>query len=295
MILRAVTGCTVPVFIFLSGYMTGENSVRDVKLFLIRRFKRLVIPFVIWTILYSLIEFFCHHNPNVTFQSVLLGTNAVQLYYLIVMMQLTLLTPVFFKCKDQKRLLIICILINIINGMIHEIYYYHYREEMPYDMHLFTCFIAYYALGLYMKKYGVERIKKLSLWVCSGLVGITGIISVLSEYLRLRWIGNVLVSVSFNTNANLLYTFAVILWMFRIREKTEHWSVKWLEWCGRASMGIFLIHWVYENDLKMWMTDHINIKYLMWCNPLLIIVTVLLCAGTILVYDQIRRRIKIRK
>lgn len=292
MILRAATGCTVPVFIFLSGYMTGENSVRDVKRFILRRFKRIAIPFAVWTVLYSLIEFFVYHNGNVTFLSVVLGTNAVQLYYLLVMLQLTLLTPVFFQCKDKKLVLILCIVINILNGLIHEMYYFRHKTEMAYDMHLCTSFIAYYVLGLYMKHYGVEKIKKLPVWLCGVLALISCSISILSEYIRLQRTGNVLVSVSFNTNWNLLYTFAIIILIFRIREAAVNCSVKWLEWCGRASMEIFLIHWVFENALKLWMINHISIKYLMWCNLLLLIMTVLLSVVSIILYDRIRRGIK---
>lgn len=94
---RPFINFAVALFIFLSGYLTKiENN--DWRRFYKRRIKRVLIPYIIWTIMYTL----PHTDPK-RLVSCLLTTNAShQLYYIFVYIQFVLLTPWIGKLAKSK-------------------------------------------------------------------------------------------------------------------------------------------------------------------------------------------------
>lgn len=92
---RPFVNFAVAMFIFLSGYLTkreNENWVRFIK----KRCLRVLIPYFIWTIVYTL--------PSFSFQQLAFNLvttkSAYTLYYIFVYMQLVILTPLL--CSAAK-------------------------------------------------------------------------------------------------------------------------------------------------------------------------------------------------
>ena len=88
MILRQFINFPVALFIFMSGYFVNPEKTKDYKQYLVRRGVKLLLPYLVWSLIY-LVDF-------------LLGDSAPQLYYCIVLLQLTVLTPLILKWVENK-------------------------------------------------------------------------------------------------------------------------------------------------------------------------------------------------
>ena len=86
---------------FLSGYLTkieNENWFSFYK----KRIFRVIIPYVIWTILYTLPNVLSSGNILLIAKNVITAQAAATLYYIFVYIQFVLLTPVLAKLAKSK-------------------------------------------------------------------------------------------------------------------------------------------------------------------------------------------------
>jgi len=56
---RIIINFAVAVFIFLSGYFTKSEKIKNTKSFFQNRFKKLYIPFITWSLIYTIIARIC--------------------------------------------------------------------------------------------------------------------------------------------------------------------------------------------------------------------------------------------
>ncbi len=84
------------MFIFLSGYLTKDNII-DYKSFAIKRIKRVLIPYVLWTIFYSI----AFKEFNII-ENLLLAKTPDIFYYIIVYIEFVIITPLILKLAKSK-------------------------------------------------------------------------------------------------------------------------------------------------------------------------------------------------
>ena len=105
LIMRSVINFPVAIFVFLSGYFTNADRVLgDSRSYVISRAKRLLTPFLVWSTIYSLISIILNNRDFNMFKFIaklLLGLSSGQLYYILVLIQLTLLIPLMIKAIKQ--------------------------------------------------------------------------------------------------------------------------------------------------------------------------------------------------
>lgn len=89
---RPFLNFAVAMFIFLSGYLTKTEN-EDWIHFIKKRCLRVMIPYIVWTIIYTL--------PSFSFQKLAFNLvttkSAYTLYYVFVYIQLVILTPLLCK------------------------------------------------------------------------------------------------------------------------------------------------------------------------------------------------------
>ncbi len=96
--LRPFLNFAVAAFVFLSGYLTPREKAADADTFLRRRLGKIAAPYVVWTILYLVAR--GAFAPLTVLTAFVVGGSA-QLYYLVVYLQLVLLTPLLFRLLGQ--------------------------------------------------------------------------------------------------------------------------------------------------------------------------------------------------
>ena len=85
----------VATFIFLSGYLTKTDNDNWLK-FYIRRIMRVLVPYIIWTVIYSIPDI-QSSGPSAMVKNLLCANATTTLYYIFVYIQFVLLTPLLGK------------------------------------------------------------------------------------------------------------------------------------------------------------------------------------------------------
>lgn len=97
--LRPFLNFAVAAFVFLSGYLTPRERAADAGAFLRRRIGKIAAPYVVWTALYLVARGAL--APLAVLTALIVGAGSAQLYYLVVYLQLTLLTPWLLRLLDR--------------------------------------------------------------------------------------------------------------------------------------------------------------------------------------------------
>lgn len=268
----------VPVFFFISGYMT-PSTIPSIKTYYGKRLKRILLPFLVWSGIYTLANVFLYHQ-SVTVVSFLLGTNAIQLYYLVVMLQLVLITPVLVAVRQRKGLLILCIFITLVNNLMHMNYWLKFHDVPANEFILFTGFLAYYYLGIFFKTTGVaEKLNcRRGRLVCGTLLVGGAAVMLLAAYHFLDLMDSVPVATSYNSPFVLLYAATVILFIMAFKDCFRSNALtKKIAWVGVHSMDFFLAHWLVMMPMKTWIyTDYRQVNF--WLRHLVLsALTFILC------------------
>ena len=141
---RNVSNVAVPIFIFLSGfYYNNEKNLKN-KNYLKGKIKRLFIPLIIWDVLYFML--FTNHSIEklITFKS------APHLYYILVLIQLILLTPLIQKMVNKKNFVW---LITPIYLILYRVLWFTNGESIiPFQEYYFLGWLIYYMFGLYTRQ-----------------------------------------------------------------------------------------------------------------------------------------------
>lgn len=90
----------VATFIFLSGYLTKDQG-EDWKAFYFRRIRRVAVPYLIWSILYSIPDMIAS-GPVALLKNLLTANANVSLYYIFVYIQFVLLTPLIIRLARSR-------------------------------------------------------------------------------------------------------------------------------------------------------------------------------------------------
>lgn len=138
--IRNICNISVPTFLYISGFYFNKIKYKNYqKKYLFKKIERLIIPLLIWNLIY----FMLFSNFNI--KSLLTFNTAPHLYYLCVLIQLILLTPLFLK---YPKLNYIMLLLNMVHLLIYRYMWICLNIQIPFHYYLFTAWSIYYILGL---------------------------------------------------------------------------------------------------------------------------------------------------
>lgn len=248
LILRQFINFPVAVFFFLAGYFSNPERINNnPRTCVLARGGYLLIPFCIWSTFYTVVSvtqsFVVGESINwlkIIYRFVI-GKASAPFYYIVVLVQLTLLTPILIKVAKEKggaskllwfvtpAYLVYIYSFNIITGETPRLY-----ET------LFPAWFLFYYLGLWIKINGCEGIRSFGKlrFVVAGLA------LSLIEAVVLITIG---CGASFATSqikaSSFVYAGFLILWLIE-KERTfpKEKTSKLLHYIGDRSYGIFFIH-----------------------------------------------------
>lgn len=87
----------VAMFTFISGYLTN-TTINDITLFYKKRILKVLVPYVIWTIVYCV----ALGRMGSVVKYLITGSASAPLYYILVYIQLVILTPIIGKLIQSK-------------------------------------------------------------------------------------------------------------------------------------------------------------------------------------------------
>ena len=244
-VLRQIINFAVAVFVFMAGYFVNTDKILseefNYKDYLYERGGRLFIPFVLWSLLYSLIAVAgaLYHGNSIEVAKLLakfiVGKAAVPFYYIVVLIQLTIITPWLvriIKAKSVLRkflwLLTPCYIIYL--------YIWNFVVGMPPKLYetFFPAWFVFYYLGLQVR-FGMQYKSN-----------ITAIVAMLIfSCAEAFWLKNNSLNMSFYTSqitiGSFLYTLAIIGFLLN-KSSEKYFNKNLLIKIGNCSYGIFYIH-----------------------------------------------------
>lgn len=237
---RPLINFSVATFLFLSGYLT-KTEQESWFVFCKKRIIRVIIPYIVWTILYSL-PVILNLDFDRLFKNLLTAKASVPLYYIFVYIQFVVLTPFLSKLAKSKYKHIgwaiapVSILIFKYYGLLTGFEYNGYVTLAWTD----SClgWFTFYYLGLLLGNRIIER--NYSIRSLFGLYILSIILQIAEGY---GWL--LLGDANCGTQLKLtsLLTSSLFLLIIYASLK-EHISInsKFLRLFGDYSFGIYLCH-----------------------------------------------------
>lgn len=246
LVVRQMASFGVPVFLFISGFFVNPEKVMQKKCFFLTRFRRLAVPYFIWTFIYLLVGYIQFAQNGLTFPlskmivAFVTGGATAPLYYIVVLLQLTLLTPFLLnRLKKNDCITKLIWWITPIYLVLIYVYCWVNGGFPPFYNVPFFGWIFFYYLGLnmrqnplFLKKIVSFLGRKVFLICCLGLC--------ILESALLSTHNLVSFAMSQMKFSSMLMSFVICLYVFINGEK--HGNNKLLVSVGDCSYGIFYIH-----------------------------------------------------
>lgn len=232
---RSFLNFSVALFLFLSGYLTPPNKCVNIKSFYKRRIGKILIPYVIWSIIYILI--YGPYTPKRFITGLLLGNSSAQMYYLLVYAQMVILTPFLYRAL-QKRWAWILWLITPVTLLIKEILAFNDTSIRGIGS-FFGSWLIFYLLGLQWRK-----IRDLidSIWLIFVCYTVTLAIQIILTFV---WSMQGFDSATSQLKlSSMLTSICFICMVMQVNKtaKTRLAHIKILTLLGDCSWGIYLCH-----------------------------------------------------
>lgn len=268
---RPFINFSVAMFLFLSGYLTKVDN-DNWWAFYKKRIMRVIIPYVIWTVLYALAA---HHIEKLPVY--LLTTKAAApLYYIFVYIQFVLLTPLLGKLA-RSRYQILGWLVAPISVIFFKYYWFLTGTELRPSIDLLgndSClpWFTFYYLGLLLGNQIIE--KKYSLKVLSILCLASIVLQMAEAY---GWLMLDRMNGGTQLKLTALLTSSLVLLIAYTILQNGSFDIKnrFIRILGDYSFGIYLCHIMVINVLSSFVPFYKNIFYPI--NSAIVVVISLFC------------------
>ncbi len=295
--LRQFIDFAVPFFLAMSGYFSAKVSNESLLSFYKGRFIRILIPYLIWTAIYLLAK-----TPTILpslsecFQGVFFGTGIGIGYFVIVLSQFVILTPLFAKIQKKWHHVAIMITISIMGSIF--VYYFsaintdHFLSQFPAYALPFFAWYPFYHSGYFMARYKNE-LKLNSTLIKTATFGLALSLT-LSLCEGLFWAYNH--NYSFGVSQLKATSLAASLFLFILavslsEKKTLLHRYSAITWLGENSYVIYLSHMLFLTIIQKILRQSDSIYSL---QPLTILLSValslILCTGLIKTCSKILPR-----
>ncbi len=246
--LKPFTHTAVAVFLFLSGMLTPFH-IDDVKKFYQKRIIRVLIPYIIWSLIYTLMFFaggVFHGNLfGKFFYNLFTAQAAPPLYFILVYIQLVLVTPFienFFNSKYKILGFIIPFLSSVL--VLYLPCIITHGMNMWHRLPFITWFIFYY-LGFLLSNNKIE----LKILNSKFLLPLLTIFSFSAQIAESAAFYNFSLQISLSQlkitsiiSSVFICIYAYKYILDRNMEKVKPFIIKGLVSIGNYSFGIYLVH-----------------------------------------------------
>ena len=248
---RPFINFAVATFLFLSGYLTKIENV-DWTAFCKKRITRVLVPYIIWTILYSLHAILFIDDEMICIVKNLVTAQATDtMYYIFVYIKFVLLTPLLGRLA-QSRYRHLGWLVAPISTLVFKYYGLISGYEPNACVSLFwydSClgWFTYYYLGLMLGNHIIERrfsLKSLS------LLYLVSIVLQMAEGYGWYMLGETTCGTQIKLTTFLTSSLFLLILYTILRKQNISIKCKFLVLLGDYSFGIYLCHIMVMRALR---------------------------------------------
>lgn len=266
----------VPLFVVITGFSLyySDKGIGYIS-FIGKRFKQIILPYLLWTAIYDLFIFFINGMKIKSLSEViseyikysLTGTASYHLWYMVLIIQFYFLYPMFKLFINKNRSKINNTIILIVFFILHILLLYWYNNFsadvykssegitkyiLAYKDRLFIMWMFYFFLGAYFALYYNEI--KLLLYKIRYITGVGFLVSLLfvmkkmtsvatinenSDYIINHFLGSPLNTLMFPLLIfSILFIYPLAEYILNNRVKIGEYLIS----VGKYSFGAYLIH-----------------------------------------------------
>lgn len=296
-IIRGIFYFAVPVFFMITGATLIDYKDRySTKDFFYKRIKKVVIPFLIWSIIALLYRLFYTKSINfssLNFQSIFNGIMESKYqnvyWYFPVCISVYLCIPLFASIQKDKRkniftyLVIAAFVLNILLPFINNIL--KLKLTLPIKISVASDYLLFVLAGYLLSHYELNKKKRIGIYLL-GLVGL--LMETFGTYFLSIHQNTIVYTFSGYCNVPcVLYSISIFVFIRYFGAKVMNCSVinKLIKCLGKYTFAIYLIHmFVRESLVKQFNLNTITIIYRLF-SPFLVI-------GICIIITIILRKIK---
>ncbi len=256
LLFNQITRFSVPMFIIISGFLLyfqdqNHSQPESVLVFYHKRFGKIIAPYVIWTVLYTLMnQYLLHTWPDVPqlatviIRHLLWGTGTYHLYFMVIIIQCYLLYPLLKAWLEKHSLsfvfslLLLCMLCQVAL-YLHTIGIHPLPTLAHPQLYLiaFPIWVGYFGLGMYMAQFRtrLETVLTSGGWLW-------GILWLLSLVLL---VGDSYVTGSYASSGKptiMLYVIMSLLFFYKLALQYQDKKPRLFHWLSRQSFLIYFSH-----------------------------------------------------
>lgn len=255
-IIRRIINFAVGTFIFLAGYFV---HVENKKEFYKKKIKRILIPLLVWDIIYTIIYNFVEYNGiKSLILDILFSRKAVHLYYLYALLQLFILTPYlqyFLNRNKNSRIRDVIIFISPICNLIYCLIVLYLKDFKFLTLYKYTFipWISFFTFGMMQRNDNniKSKIEKFS--------AVLLILNIIEGILIFYLYGNYEISTTQLTFINSIYT--LVFCILVIKHKDGIINSKILTKIGNMSYGIYFSHLLFLAIIRK-IVGYLNLEYI---------------------------------
>lgn len=242
-VLRNIFNFPVGIFFFLSGYLVKKEKVLNNNFDYIKnRIIRLGIPFIIWSLFYTIIYIYMEYpkiETGIIISKIVKGNIAPHLYFVLVLLQFAIITPLLIKIENTKWEKLIWV-ITPIYIFINFIYALHFKTTIDSNQLFFPCWIIYYFLGLKLNSLKINKMGKFNKKIYI-IAFIFLLISILDSILlhKLHMESNYVYS---QIRLGMIPYILLIAFIIQNNQFVNTFNSKFLKFIGDYSYGIYYVH-----------------------------------------------------
>ncbi|MEG2892755.1 MAG: acyltransferase [Clostridium sp.] len=264
----------VPIFVFMTGFsLYYTDKGQGYFEFLLKRFKQIIVPYMLWTLVYDILMFFIMGRFDLSlkdivyqyFNYVLTGTGFYHLWYMAMIIQFYIVFPVFKIFINKKRSFTLNTIVLIIFFIAHIglLYWYNYyagaqfalatgllKEILQYSDRIFIVWMFYFVFGAYFSIY-YERLKVIFIklkyvWFIGFIVSMAYIMKLMISSSSYNDVGGYVINHAIGGPLNMpmipLLLFSMLS-LYVISVKILEYNIsKYILLAGKYSFGAYLIH-----------------------------------------------------
>ena len=240
-IFRQIVNCSVPLFLFISGFFMAKKEIRNKKEFLIyiqKALNRVLIPFLIWSTFYSVFHLMQGESIESVLKKMALFQASVPFYYILLIVQYYLLQPLLKRIGKSKTGVFITLFISLFFCFAFEVLKGKYGIQIPFIIYAgnFIVWSIFPVLGIYVKLNRLS-IKVNYFFVASLFFLIVSIFHTLYLAEKYNNTGNAITAIK---STSFLFSITFILLLYKLKDSFVY--NKAFVKLGELSFGIYFMH-----------------------------------------------------
>jgi probable poly-beta-1,6-N-acetyl-D-glucosamine export protein len=244
-IIRQFINFAVPVFLFISGYLAKpiQFNTKSIIPYYKKRTARLMIPYLIWSILGIIfLQSFFDFDLKKILLHLLTGRCVGIYYFIIVLFQFTLLTPLLIRFINNRFVNCVNFLLTPLSMLVYYVLRFKFPNllAVPWYSLLFCIWHFFYFFGIYAKQKLHPNHFRRNLKKYLFLLITFQLLSLLEAALIIKYLANPKFAVSQITISSFLTSLAFIGLIMAVKDKLRPNRI--LELLGSCAFGIFLSH-----------------------------------------------------